>query len=366
MWSTAVHTWTRRDSAVMFDVGASGIRAVQARGPSRQPVVRDALLIASPSGEARANAATPDEIVPRAARMIGQGRFTGRHVGLVLSPPNVHFHTMQLPESLFEQHDDAVREALAWEVSKESRGEAGDFETRYWRLPPGHRQRLNVMAVTMNSAAAASWVRAFRRRDLLLRSIDVSPCALLQLAVRAGQDDPESLWAILDLGHRAAHLAINLGQTPVYIRSLQFSGHELTERIASAFDISVARAEALKRAHGMADAAPAGDGALENPPQLRDAAFRAILSEVVGDAVDSLVAEIDRCFSYVAQNYVNHPLGRIVLAGGGAGLVGLDRRLQAKLGLPVEHLAIETTADGSPSLSSAASLGGSLRDLEDR
>lgn len=363
VWTNAVHRLKRRNSAVVFDAGATGIRAVQTSGTPRQPVVRDALHIPASAQESDV-LASPDEVAPRAARMIGQGCFVGRAVGLVLSPPAVSFHAMQLPANLFEQHERTIREALAWEVSKESRDEVGELEVRYWRLPPGHRQRLNVMAVTMSSAAAAGWVHAFSQRGLTLRSIDVSPCALLQIAIHAGQSDPEKLWGILDLGQRAAHLSVMLGDTPVYIRTLHFSGHELSQRVARAFDVSLEQAESLKREHGM--------GALDNfvDPRstgwgnTRQADVRAILSRVLGNAVDSLVGEIGLCFSYVSQNYVNREVGRVLLAGGGAELNGLESHLCEKLGLRVERLATGVVAGRSSPVNAAASLGGALRNLE--
>lgn len=355
--------WPRR-SAVVFDTGASGIRATQVDGPSRRPRLRDVLRIsvgqAAGESESGAESDAPDldqaSLSARIARMIGQGRFAGRQVGLVLSPPEVRFHAMQMPAGLFHQPDEAIQQALAWEVAKEMRAEAKDLEVRYWRLPDGHRQRLNVMSVSMSASAARDWVDAFNAAGLDLARIDVSPCALLGLARHASPPDGRTLWGILDLGLRSTRLSVILDGTPVYIRSLSFSGRQLTEHIATAFDLPRPQAEALKCAHGMAR--DSGQAAHANDQ------ITAMLTGVLTKAVDGLCHEIGRCFSYVSQNYVDVAVDRLVLAGGGAQMRGLSDYLTRRLELPVAPIRAALGGAKTVTPDAAAALGGALQDLE--
>lgn len=338
-----------RRSAVVFDVGAAGVRAVQASSVGGQHRLRDALCLRRPLVGEDGKTPTPAEVAGLAARMIGQGRFIGREVGLVLAPPDVHFHALRVADSLLNQPSAAVCEALAWEVAKELRAEATELEVRYWPLPPNHRQGLNVMSVSMARAQARGWVQHFADAGLGLRRIDVAPCTLLEFAQNAGQAPSQGLWVIIDLGLAKTHITVLIDQTPVYIRSIETRGDAWTREIAQSFDLEYAEAEALKRRHGLLSAS--GDDDLRN-------ALRRALNE----PIEALIHETTLCCRYIGQSYVGRPVERVLLAGGGAHLPGLAERIQTVLDVPVAALRSDLIPAAQSELISC--VGGALRDLE--
>ncbi len=339
-----------RRSAVVFDVGTAGVRAVQASRFGGHHRLRDALCLRRPLLGDDAPDTEPAEIARLAARMIGQGRFQGREVGLVLAPPHVSFHALRVADSLLDQPATAVCEALAWEVAKELRAEATDLEVRYWPLPANHRQGLNVMSVSMPRAQAHAWVRHFGEAGLGLRRIDVAPCTLLQFALTAGQAPARGLWVIIDLGLARSHITVLLDRTPVYIRTIETRGDTWTREIAQSFDLDYAEAEALKKRHGLR----AGDGG-DNP-------LHAALHRALREPVEALIHETTLCCRYVGQSYVGCPVERVLLAGGGAHLPGLADRIQTTLDVPVAALRSDLVPTGQADLVSC--VGGALRDLE--
>ena len=227
-----------RNSAITFDVGTAGIRAYQAASRAGKLSSRDSMLVELPAMRPEGDDArlTPD--YSRLARMVGQGSFQGSDIALVLSPPDVSFYTLRMPKKALDQPEQRIRQALAWEVAREVRAEAHELEVRYWRLPPGHHQGMNVMAVALPTKQAHEWYELFKQEGLYLRRVDVAPCALVHLASRMWMPDANDLWGVLDLGYRRSTLTVVLGNVPVYIRSLTISSDVWTSRLVDGFEVS--------------------------------------------------------------------------------------------------------------------------------
>jgi Tfp pilus assembly PilM family ATPase len=376
---------TRR-SAITLDVGAAGIRICQCRGRQARGQVLSELrledvlgverLPSEPNGdEAEARPSGSPEDGAQLHRLLGQGRFTGRDVVLVLSPPDVEFHPLRLPEAAFDQAPERIEQALKWEVARGTRGEASELEVRYWKLPPARGLAANVMAVVAPTATALRWCTALAGQHLVLKRLEVSPCALVRAARVHWSPATDDLWGLLDLGLRHSTLTLAAGTTPIYIRVLTSRAHDWTRRLASAFEISYTQAEQLKRSHGLLPGRSASAAAADTPP-LADGALGSAFSGVLREPLHDLAVEIGRCFGYVMQSYSEHVVRRLLLAGGGAGLPGLAAVLEAELDIPVAPLvgtpgAADKTAGRSGALDlrdarMTVALGGALLDLENR
>lgn len=328
-----------RNSAITFDMGAAGIRAYQVAARGSQLTRRDLLQLELSPARSQDDQEAPSPDYSRMARLVGQGNFAGNEIGLVLSAPEVRFCALRLPQKALAQPEQRVRQALAWEVAREMRADAGELEVRYWRLPPGHHQGLNVMAVALPIEQALAWHELFARDRLRLRRIDVSPCALVHLASRMWTPAKDELWGVLDLGFRRTTLTVVLGRVPAYIRSLSVSSKLWTQRLAKAFEVTPAGAERIKRAAGIQ---PTERGV--RPPQSGRSLLGAhdtpsVVFGLLRESLDDLVRQINQCFSYVLQNFSDVGIGRLLLAGGGANLSGLAEYLELQLDVPVIRLA---------------------------
>jgi Tfp pilus assembly PilM family ATPase len=363
-----------RQSGVTFDLGAAGIRALQLRQRSAAPQQCDALQIDRPPTDDAESPPAPTVAPAQLARMIGQGRFRGRDVTLVLSTPEVQFYPLHLPDAALAQPTERIEQALKWEVSQESRAATEDLEIRFWRLPTGRGATANVMAVALRSSLALQWSLALAAEGLHLRRIDVSPCALTRLGLRRCAVTDSDLWGVLDLGLRHSTLTLVVGSVPTYIRPLGTSTHQWTQQLARAFEVPYAVAEQLKREHRIE---LTSDGVRATPAgaNLLDATnLASALSRALRDPLQALGREVGRCFSYLMQSFPEHTVQHLFLAGGGACLRGLASVLQAELGIPVGPLgaaeADDTLPWAQPLLDvkleprSAAAAGAALLDLE--
>jgi hypothetical protein len=370
----AMVSWLRtRRSAITFDLGATGTRACQFQGRDGQFRLCDSLqLERPPSGETDQSA--PPTVDPvKLDRLTGQGNFSGRDVALVLSPPDVQFFPLRLPDQALSQPPDRVQQALRFEVAQESRKPAEDLEVRYWFLPRGRGQHANVMAVVMSASQAARWCDLFARHRLCLRRIDVSPCALVRVAQYAWSPDDNDLWGVLDLGLRHTTLTVVVGTTLTYIRSLSVLAPQWTEQLSKALEVTYPVAEQLKRQHSLQPTQRGLRTGATTASLSQATDFSSALSSVLRGSLQTLAQEIGRCFSYVMQSFPDAGVKRLLLAGGGANFGGLAAVLEAQLGIPVASLAGSSAEPGTPAQplasmhcepGAAASLGGALLDLE--
>jgi Tfp pilus assembly PilM family ATPase len=375
-----------RRSAIAFDLGRAGIRAYQLQSRAGRLSRCDSLqLDLSPDGaaEEEETAARPDS--SRLARLVGQGSFCGREIAVILPPADVQFQAFRLPARVLSEGDERIQAALKWEVSRETRSEPGDLEVRHWLLPPGHHQGLNVMAAAITTRQAVEWFEFFAQHHLHLRRLDVSPCAIVRAGCQVWTPAENELWGILDVGFHQASLTIVVGRTPTYIRSLSATTDQWTRQLATALDVPGAVAERLKREHGIRPVergvgGSAGRGAVLE--QLDAEALPGVFFGLLRESLDTLVQDINRCFSYVLQNFTDLNVSRLLLAGGGAHLRGFASFLDTQLGVSVSPLtsgvdqeSAESTAPESSGPSCklsaiefsptvAAAVGGAILDLE--
>lgn len=336
----------RRRSAILFDVGTTGVRACQARSGRGEDPLRELLSVQVGGGlwatgerqknsaaeEPKHEAATePDRsalraTIQRLARLVGQGRFVGSDVGLVLPAAAVRFHALMVSEAGLRQPAESIQQALKWEIAREERSEPHDVEVRFWPLPRSPHVRHNVMAVALSAEQARGWHLAFGEAGLRLSRLTIAPCALAWLALRSLGAGAGEAWGVLDLGARQATLSVVLGDVPVYVRGLSASSESWTKRLSEGLDVSPAEAEKLKRQHGVrAEPASAGEGE-DSLPRVNYRLLR--------DRLEVLAQEIERCFSYVLGQYPDVNPVRLALAGGGAEMPGLADFLSARLALP--------------------------------
>lgn len=363
---------TGRCSSVAFDAGAAGIRVYQVRGAGARVVVRESLLVdlISASCEPAGGAPSPEDRAARLARMLHQADFVGSDVTLVVSPPDVEFYALKLPQPVLLQPFERVHEALRWEVSRESRREPAELEIRWWHLPPGHAQGLNIMAASMHAQAPRDQFAALARVGLHLRRIDVAPCCLTRLACRMWSPAPTDLWGILDLGFRHATLTVLVGDMPAYVRCLPTSVDQWTRRLAAAIDAPYAVAEQLKREYGVS--LPAEQRSAGEPGRPPASDLPTIFLRLTRDLLDSVVREVNKCFAYVLQSFADVSISRLVVAGGGSKLRGLTDYLETQLGVPVVTFCNShpRLPDWRPDVlgplpaEAAAAVGAALGDLE--
>lgn len=351
-------------SAVTIDVGAARLRACQVRLGGSRVALHDSLKLDW--------SLPPDADVPtapdaaRLERVLSHGRFAGRDVTLVVSPPTVSCLALQLPRAVLAQPVSRQDTAIRWEIAGSLPEPVDGYEVRWQEIPSDGAGKSNVLVIAMPTRFALACHEALARIGFRLRRIDASPCALaraLKLVVPAGA---EELCGVVDLGWRHSTLTMIVAGMPVYVRALPAAGPAWTRHLAAALDISVDLAESVKRRFGVRPggrAIRAGGGLAE----LSGDDMPRVVFSVLREPIESLLRETLDCFAYIFRAMPQLTSGRLLLTGGGACMPGLAEHIAAIANVPTTVLCGPVGQDIARPLFDgelATAVGGALLDTE--
>lgn len=132
---------------------------------------------------------------------------------------------------------------------------------------------------------------------------------------------PTSL--LIDLGHRFTHFVALGAKGPMAVRAVRRGGKQITQAIASAYNLASGDAEAAKHSDAFLPHRGLND---INPEQLE-------AGKVVARALEPLLREIEHTRLWLRSTYGLEVVD-VALAGGGADLSGLAAYLTEQIGLP--------------------------------
>lgn len=151
---------------------------------------------------------------------------------------------------------------------------------------------------------------------------DVNPLAAYNWLKHTGEfGDAGDCVALIDIGAATTDIVIEREGQFRFTRPLNLGGNDITLAIASAFGMSFADAERLKRQRGFA---PTGDPNTDGQG-----------GEVIGNVLQRMVSEIMRSFAYFRSLPGGGQVNRVILCGGGACLRNVIPFMQRQLGIEV-------------------------------
>lgn len=323
---------TRR-SRIGVDVGAAGVRAVQLTVSEGTSVVSVAAACKRAAEGADAGAdKNRDALLLKSC--LGQVRFRGRDAVAVLSPPDLEFHALQLPEKVLDSAGVAESGAVNLEIERLVTTPGSASQTRYWRLPPPAGSSPNLMGVAAGRDVIHDVLSVCQGAGVCCRQIDAGAAGLVRFGAALRDWPRDHVWGLLDLGARQSRLVLCVDDTAVLVRTAGAGGDVLTARIGEALSLTSKAAEIHKRDHGIADiASETAHGAQAN---VRSELSAMLLSALRGDLND-LAAEVKRSYEYVLRCYPGREAGDLVLIGGGARLRGISEFLGNALGIGVRR-----------------------------
>ncbi|MDD5430632.1 MAG: type IV pilus assembly protein PilM [Candidatus Pacebacteria bacterium] len=124
---------------------------------------------------------------------------------------------------------------------------------------------------------------------------------------------------IVDIGSRSTAISIARNGLLKFSGQTDFAGGSLTQTVASGLNIRVRRAEDLKKKRGLTGVG----GEYE-------------LSTLMMPMLDVIISEVKRVKNNFENNY-KESVESVILAGGGANLMGIEQYFSGQLGLPVSR-----------------------------
>jgi type IV pilus assembly protein PilM len=282
---------------VGLDVGASAVRAAELDLGSEPPALLAFGQVGLPpgaivDGEVQDQSAVADAI----GRLWVNGKFTARTVVVGLAGLRAITREIDLPFVPDDEVDSAVRfqseEVIPFPPDKTilSAQVLADYQA-----PDGARMR-RVLVAAAHRDIVDGVVGAAEKADLQVEGVDLVSSALVRALVDQGDNDqPE---AIVSVGAGLTVVVVHQQSRPQFVRTIGTGGNAATAAIASALDLPLPDAEAIKRRLG------------DDLPQVQ-AAERAVQGHIT-----ELITEVRNSIQYFAALPGRQPISRVLITGG--------------------------------------------------
>ncbi len=315
-------------SAIGLAISPRWISAVQVRRDRHAAGAKLAVAARLPRQRTAVDP-TADELV-RAIEALERQGFRGPEV--ILSTPSAKLLSGVFalpPRSSGAPLDQIARNELA----RAHRAEPGEIECGWWEVPPGVRETegSQVIAIGCRHADSIGLVSVCEEAGLNVLALD-APGPALARAMRHAVTPSPALTGVLELDSDGAHLVVLRGETIVYERALAEGGlSAIASQLGKKLGIDIETAEYLIGRVGL----DMEIQELKDESELLDEA-RAIIAE----GADQLAVEVRASASYAGRRFGEN-VDRLLIAGEGASIPGLVKRLARKLETEARSVSIE-------------------------
>ncbi len=228
-----------------------------------------------------------------------------------------------------------LRTLMKFEVDEVGSQSGGDVSADYRKLrlpdPEGERADDTILVALARNTYLDRLIRSCGAGGVKVGATCPNSIALFNaFAVNAtyGEDETSLL---VNIGAEDLDIAIQQGGELLFARNATPGGAAFTEAIQQAFNTSPGKADQMKIAKG--DVTPRGQAKYPDPT-----------SEKVANAIMGVAGQLSSLIQstlMIARAQAKLPdlkIDRVLLAGGGASLKGLDLYLKQAMGIPVERL----------------------------
>ena len=228
-----------------------------------------------------------------------------------------------------------LRNLMKFEVDEVGSQSGGDVSADYRKLnlpdPDGERADDTILVALARNAYLDRLIRSCGAGGVRVGATCPNSLAVFNaFAVNATYGEDETC-LLVNIGAEDLDIAIQQGGELLFARNATPGGSAFTDAIEQAFSTSAGKAEQMKIAK--ADVTPRGQAKYPDPT-----------SEKVANAIMGVAGQLSSLIQstlMIARAQAKLPdlkVDRVLLAGGGASLKGLDLYLKQAMGIPVERL----------------------------
>jgi type IV pilus assembly protein PilM len=228
-----------------------------------------------------------------------------------------------------------LRTLMAYEVEEVSSQSGGDVSADYRKLnlpdPEGTRDEETILVSLARNQYLDRLIKALGSGGIGFAGGCPNSVALFNAyAVNATYSEQETS-LLVNIGAEDLDIAIQQGGELLFARNAHPGGAAFTAAIEAAFSTTAGKAEKMKLAK--ADVTPRGQA------RYPDSTAEKVANSIMG--VAGQMASLIQSTLLIARAQAKLPdlkVDKVVLAGGGASLKGLDLYLKQAMGVPVERL----------------------------
>ena len=184
----------------------------------------------------------------------------------------------------------------------------------------GHEQ-MDVLLVAAKKEYVNEYVSVAVEGGLKPVVVDTATFALYNMFEANYSIIPSETFAILNIGATLTNVLIISGGTLAFTRDLGMGGNKLTREIQKQLNVTFEEAEQFKT--GV-------EGSLSSSTIARE------VGRISEKVAEEMVTEIKRSLDFFVATTMKADISKIYLAGGASQMLSLIRKLENKLGIPVE------------------------------
>jgi len=175
------------------------------------------------------------------------------------------------------------------------------------------KQQLFLIAIP--TIQIENYKRIFKTLSLKLVALEIEGLSLARVLNRSNSIQDQTV-LIVDIGSRSTALSVVDRGFLKFSSQTDFAGASLTQSLASGLNIAVRRAEQLKRQKGLS--------------AMNSGAERELSTQLL-PTLDVIINEAKRVTD-------SHSVKAVILSGGGANLLGIEKYFSQQIGLPVSKI----------------------------
>lgn len=331
-------TFLKGRSILGVDIGANAVKVVEVRPVKRgKPIVTNVGFQEIDIRRRRDGLPDREATLATLRDLLVQHEIKTKEAVVLLQGPSTAFLRLHLPRMPEKELQNAIR----WEASKQIafpiQGAVLSHQILEEIVDRDGLPKLAILAATADEKAALDQASLLKEVGLIPIGMTLAPFALWQLIKLDPDATRAKLTVLLDLGAQASTIAFFQKGRLQFTREIATAGAAITEALTAAvttdrgkIQLDLYQAEKLKRKYGI-------PGEEDNRP-LEEGISMGQLKAMMRPALERLVLEIQRSFSFFAERFGEVPIDRVLLSGGTAQLQGLIPFLAERLGVQVEVL----------------------------
>lgn len=305
---------------VGLDIGSSSVKLIELKPGKRKGYQLVNLGVASLPPEAIVDGALMNSsVVVEAIRSIlGSLKLKTRDVATSISGHSVIIKKINLPVMTSEE----LEESIQWEAEQYIPFDINDVNIDFQILGTEESEagQMGVLLVAAKKDMINDYTTVIQEAGLNPVVIDVDAFAVENMYEANYSLQPGEIIALVNLGASIININILKGGVPTFTRDISAGGSQYNEEIQKSLNISFEEAERMKVA-GKAE---------EDMPLPQE------ISGIVESVSDSLSSEVQRSLDFFSATATEDKISKVILCGGCARTVGLDRAISEKSGYPVE------------------------------
>jgi len=319
------------------DIGTTSIKVVEMKGGGKRPRVTNYGLLESSGYLSRANQALQtsslkifeaDAVELLKAIIHEMGTRTTNAIAS-LPPFSVFMTVLDFPQMDAKE----VERAMVYQAKQYVPMPLSEVALDWLKVAEYQDEKglthQKILLISVPQEQIKKYQRMFRAAGLTLKALEIESLSIARIF---GADPTPTV--VVDIGSRSTNIVfLEKGQL-MWSAQSDFASGSLTQALAASLSVNPLRAEELKKERGIVGTGPNYE-----------------LSTIMLPFLDAIINEVKKAqFIYAEQFPMAGKAERVVLAGGGANLLGIEKYFEREFGAPIVRATPFLRFDYAPEL----------------